>query len=154
MFVPAAQSKVAELDSQKFFRRNTTPLRVWRFHRNPLGLRNFAIPICVLPLPLERSNIRRQEDKMRWCGKRITHHWLPPLSCSWQRTRLTDLIRGCVRKRTQNKADEIKKWAVLTYDTECPCGFQFVSEDSRFRSSAISRTCYIAFSVSCIPTML
>ena len=35
-----------------------------------------------------------------------------------------------------------------------PSGFQFASEDSRFLSSADSRVCLIALSVSCTPTRL
>jgi len=38
LFVPAALSKVAELDSQSFFG-EILPLAAWRFPRNPLGLK-------------------------------------------------------------------------------------------------------------------
>lgn len=73
---------------------------------------------------------------MRWFGKRITYHWLTPPPPSRKRTKLTDLIRDFTRKGYKERADEIKKWAVTTCNTECLCGFQFVSGDSRFRSSA------------------
>jgi len=59
-----------------------------------------------------------------------------------------------VRKRLPNEADENKKSAVPTCDTGYPCGFQFVSEDSRFRSSADSRACLIGISVTSSPTCL
>ena len=75
---------------------------------------------------------------MRWFGKRITYHGLLPLSCSWQRTRLTGIGYGNVLvKGHKAGADEAKKWAVLTCNTEYPRGFQFASGNSLFRSSAI-----------------
>ena len=70
--------KGSRIGFAKFFRRNTTPPAGVEISPKPLGAWNFAIPICGLPLPLERSNIRRQEDKMRWFGKRISRHWLLP----------------------------------------------------------------------------
>ena len=142
--------KGSRIGFAKFFRRNTTPLRVWRFPRNPLGLETlpfqFAFYLChrnnqtsgELPFPLfagcERTS--GQIEDVRW---------------SEQMFRLSD---GVIRKSNQNRADENKKSAVPTCNTECPCGFQFASEDSRFLSSADSRACHIALSVSCTPTRL
>jgi len=57
-------------------------------------------------------------------------------------------------KGYQTKRDENKKSTVPTCNTECPCGFQFASEDSRFRSFADSRVCHIGISVTCSPTCL
>ena len=59
-----------------------------------------------------------------------------------------------VRKRLPNKAGEKKKSVVPTCNTGFPCGFQFASEDSRFRSSADSRACLIGILVTCSPTCL
>lgn len=109
LFVPAALSKVAELDSQSFFGEILPPSAGVEISPKPFRAWNFAIPICVLPLPLEQSNIRRQEDKMRWFGKRITYHWLLLRSYSQKRISLTGLIRECIRKRTQRNSGQDKE---------------------------------------------
>jgi len=128
--------KGSRIGFAKFFRRNTTPLRVWRFPRNPLGLETlpfqFAFYLC------------------RWnnqtSGDRKTYRLLPfPLLRGNERT--SWFYGLSIRKRLPYKAGENKKSAVLTCDTECPRGFQFANGDSRFRSSADSRACLIALSV-------
>jgi len=143
----------------KFFRRNTTPLRVWRFPRNPSGHETlpfqFAFYLC-------RWNNQTSGDRKTKCGgsrNGFVHAGYSRPPSSRKRTKQNG-IRGysqwrqlnrlyglSVRKRQPTKTDEKKKSAVPTCDTECPCGFQFVSEDSRFRSSADSRVCLMALSV-------
>ena len=167
MCVPAARSKVADWIRQVFSAKYYPLAGVEIFPKTPWGL-NLTIPICVLPLPLEQSNIRRQGDKMRWFKERIRTCWLLPSPFFAEANQARGMIKNirCGEqvnwlqkgwlfvKGYQNKADENKKSAVLTCNTEYPCGFQFASEDSRFRSSADSRTCLIGISVTCSPTCL
>lgn len=150
----------------KFFRRNTTPLRVWRFSRNPSGHETLPFQFAFYLCRWNDQTSGDRETKSGGSRKRIRTCWLLPSPSSRKRTK-QDGIRGysqwrqlnrlyglSVRKRQPTKTDEKKKSAVPTCKTEYPCGSQFASEDSRFRSSADSRACLMALSVSCIPTRL
>jgi len=143
--------KVSRIGFAKFFRRNTTPLRVWRFPRNPLGLETlpfqFAFYLC------HRNNQTSGERGQKRCVRETDSHIqatsVPPFAKAnvfLGRLRMFadgeliyELSAGVIRRSNQNRADEDKKSAVPTCNTECPCGFQFASEDSRFLSSADSR---------------
>ena len=145
--------KGSRIGFAKFFRRNTTPLRVWRFPRNPLGLETlpfqFAFYLC------HRNNQTSGERGQKRCVRETDSHiQATPVTPLRQGELIIRLIGISARKSNQNRADEKKKSAVTTCNTECPCGFQFASEDSRFLSSADSRACLIALSVSCTPTRL
>ena len=96
---------------------------------------------------------------MRWFEETDSYRLATPAPSSRKRTKQEGYLRlfamankmdcywDLFVKGYQNEADVHKKSAVPTCDTECPCGFQFVSEDSRFRSSADSRACLMALSV-------
>ena len=146
--------KGSRIGFAKFFRRNTTPLSGrGDFPETPWGLK-----LCHsnLRFTFATGTIKHQArgDKSGAFGKRIRTFGLllvPPLR---QGEQMIMLYVVSVRISNQNRADENKKSAVTTCDTECPCGFQFASEDSRFLSFADSRVCLIALSVSCTPTRL
>ena len=146
--------KGSRIGFAKFFRRNTTPLRVWRFPRNPLGLRNFAIPICVLPLPQEQSNIRREGTKAVRSGDGFVHAAYSRSPSSRKRTKLLADWDYMLVKATRTERMRIRNRLSSPAILNAPSGFQFASEDSRFLSSADSRVCLIALSVSCTPTRL
>lgn len=64
--------KGSRIGFAKFFRRNTTPLRVWRFHRNPLGLETlpfqFAFYLC------HRNNQTSGERGQKRCVRETDSH--------------------------------------------------------------------------------
>ena len=154
------------MDSQSFFGEILPLCGCGDFPETPWGLK-----LCHsnLRFTFATGTIKHQAkgDKSGAFGKRIrTFGLLPfPLFAGCERTsgqiedvrwseQMFRLSDGVIRKSNQNRADENKKSAVPTCNTECPCGFQFASEDSRFLSSADSRACHIALSVSCTPTRL
>jgi len=153
LFVPAARSKVAELDSQSFFGEILPPCGCGDF---PETLQGLKLCHSNLRFTFATGTIKHQArgDKSGAFGKRIRSFGLLPFPPLRQGELIIRLIGISARKSSQNIADEKKKSAVTTCNTECPCGFQFASEDSRFLSSADSRACLIALSVSCTPTRL
>lgn len=64
--------KGSRIGFAKFFRRNTTPLRVWRFPRNPLGLETlpfqFAFYLC------HRNNQTSGERGQKRCVRETDSH--------------------------------------------------------------------------------
>ena len=144
--------KGSRIGFAKFFRRNTTPLRVWRFPRNPLGLETlpfqFAFYLC------HRNNIRREGTKAVRSGNGFAHSSYSRSSSSRKRTKLLADWDYMLVKATRTERMRIRNRLSSPAILNAPSGFQFASEDSRFLSSADSRVCLIALSVSCTPTRL
>ncbi len=152
--------KGSRIGFAKFFRRNTTPLRVWRFPRNPLGLETlpfqFAFYLC------HRNNQTSGERGQRRCVRETDSHIqatpVPPF-------RQGERISGQIRMFAGGEPMlEIIRWSDFVKETRtermrqrnrlsppailnAPSGFQFASDDSRFLSSADSRACLVALSV-------
>ena len=145
--------KGSRIGFAKFFRRNTTPCGCGDF---PETLQGLKLCHSNLRFTFATGTIKHQArgDKSGAFGKRIRSFGLLPFPPLRQGELIIRLIGISARKSSQNIADEKKKSAVTTCNTECPCGFQFASEDSRFRSSADSRVCHTGISVTCSPTCL
>ena len=159
--------KGSRIGFAKFFRRNTTPLWVWRFPRNSLGLETlpfqFAFYLC------HRNNQTSGERGQKRCVRETDSHIratpVPSLrqgertfwvgnAVRWWRTDVRNYQMEWFVKATRTKRMRIRNRQSSPAILNAPSGFQFASEDSRFLSSADSRVCLIALSVSCTPTRL
>ena len=108
--------KGSRIGFAKFFRRNTTPLRVWRFPRNPWGLK-----LCHsnLRFTFATGTIKHQArgDKSGAFEERVRTFRLLPFPLRKGELMIRQ-IGIDARKSNQNGADENKKSAVPTCNTE------------------------------------
>ena len=108
----------------------------------------------VLPLPQEQSNIRREGTKAVRSRNGFAHSGYSRSPSSRKRTKLLADWDYMLVKATRTERMRIRNRLSSPAILNAPSGFQFASEDSRFLSSADSRVCLIALSVSCTPTRL
>ena len=137
--------KGSRIGFAKFFRRNTTPLRVWRFPRNPLGSETLPFQFAFYLCRRNNQTSGDRKTKAVRSGDGFVHAGYSRSllfaeanqtngmmeAVRWQRTNGLAVGIG-TRKSNQNRADDKRESAVPTCNTESLYGFQFANGYSRF----------------------